>query len=399
MLGPRHRKDELERQLTGARQRIVELERELELRTVREPLTGLLTLTAFERRLDEEVERCRRHGRPLTVAVVDLDGFRAACARHRRHTGDDMLKAVARILRATTRASDVTARASADEFLIMLPETGGAEALNAFERIQLELEGTAVGPLECIGASIGLAGYRRGMASEELMAAAGTALDRARARGGARTELYEPDGVAPAAEPDPHRDAIAGLAEALLERDRYTGEHSESVVELVVMVSTGLGLAPEEVERVRSAALLHDIGKVAIPDEVLHKAGALDAGEWDIMRQHPIIGERILRAIPGLGGVARIVRHEHERFDGGGYPDGLVGNEIPIGSRIILACDAYHAMTSDRPYRAAMPHAEAVGELAKNAGAQFDPNVTEQLIGSLWGQRQVNRPAAAAVAA
>jgi len=310
--------------------------------------------------------------------------------------GDDLLKAVARNIAKNTRATDVTARASADEFLIMMPETNGTESLQCFERIQLELEATPVGPVESIAASIGLAGYRRGMASEELMAAAGCALDRARAGGGGRTALYEPDGVTGGEEPDPHRDAIAGLAEALLERDRYTGEHSESVVELVAMVAVGLGLDGHEVERVRSAALLHDIGKVAIPDDVLHKAGALDDGEWDIMREHPAIGERILRAIPGLGGVARIVRHEHERFDGGGYPDGIAGKEIPIGSRIILACDAYHAMTSDRPYRAALPHAEAVAELAKNAGSQFDPDVTEQLIGCLWSQRQLSGSVAAA---
>ncbi len=396
MLGNRQRHEETERQLAAARQRIVELERELEVRTVREPLTGLLTLAAFERRLDEEVDRSRRHGRALTLAVVDVDGFRAACARHRRHVGDDMLKAVARVIGKNTRTTDVTARASADEFLIMLPETSGGDSLQCFERIQLELEATPVGPVECIAASIGLAGYRRGMASEELMAAAGYALDRARANGGARTALYEPDAVTGGDEPDPHRDAIAGLAEALLERDRYTGEHSESVVELVALVASGLGLDSHEIERVRSAALLHDIGKVAIPDDVLHKAGALDDGEWDIMREHPAIGERILRAIPGLGGVARIVRHEHERFDGTGYPDGIAGTEIPIGSRIILACDAYHAMTSDRPYRAAMSHAEAIGELAKNAGTQFDPDVTEQLIGCLWSQRQLTGSAAAA---
>src|SRR5215210_6163475 len=102
------------------------------------------------------------------------------------------------------------------------------------------------------------------------------------------------------------------------------------------------------------------------------------------MREHPVIGERIVRTIPGLGPVARIIRHEHERFDGGGYPDGLKGHEIPVGARIILACDAYHAMTSDRPYRRAMSHAEAVRELANGAGSQFDPEVTEVLIGYLW---------------
>ncbi len=125
-----------------------------------------------------------------------------------------------------------------------------------------------------------------------------------------------------------------------------------------------------------------------MPDDILHKPGPLDEREWEIMRQHPVIGERILRAIPGLGGVAKIVRHEHERWDGKGYPDGLAGEQIPIGARIILACDAYHAMTSDRPYRAAMTHTDAVAELTRNAGSQFDPNVAEALVGYLYGQRQ-----------
>ena len=120
-------------------------------------------------------------------------------------------------------------------------------------------------------------------------------------------------------------------------------------------VAEAMALDADEVGRVRMAALLHDIGKVGIPDEILHKPGQLDEREWELMRQHPVIGERILRMIPGLGAIARIVRHEHERWDGGGYPDGLVGDATPLGSRIILACDAYHAMTSDRPYRAAMP--------------------------------------------
>jgi HD-GYP domain-containing protein (c-di-GMP phosphodiesterase class II) len=107
-----------------------------------------------------------------------------------------------------------------------------------------------------------------------------------------------------------------------------------------------------------------------------------------VMREHPVIGERILRAIPGMGPIARIVRHEHERYDGGGYPDGLKGDQIPIGARIILACDAYHAMVSTRPYRKAMPYADAIRELGRHAGTQFDPQVTEVLIGCLYGMRQ-----------
>jgi HD-GYP domain-containing protein (c-di-GMP phosphodiesterase class II) len=160
------------------------------------------------------------------------------------------------------------------------------------------------------------------------------------------------------------------------------------VVDVAGRVGEALALDEEQISKLRTAALLHDIGKVGVPDEILHKPGPLDESEWEIMRQHPIVGERILRAIPGLGGVAKIVRHEHERWDGKGYPDGLAGEEIPIGSRIILVCDAYHAMTSDRPYRMAMSHTDAVAELTRNAGSQFDPNVAEALVGYLYGRRQ-----------
>ena len=155
-----------------------------------------------------------------------------------------------------------------------------------------------------------------------------------------------------------------------------------------------LALDSEEISRVRTAALLHDIGKVGVPDEILHKPGPLDEREWEIMRQHPVIGERILRAIPGMGAIARIVRHEHERWDGGGYPDGLAGAEIPVGSRIILACDAYHAMTSDRPYRKAMPHARGDGRADRQRGHPVRPERRRRRWSATCsaGARQDSRP-------
>lgn len=383
----RERCAELTRDLENAWARIARLEQEAETRAVRDPLTNLLRLNVFEQRLDQEVERCRRHRRPLSVAVLDVDGFRTLNARHGRAVGDMVLTSVAGALTEGTRTTDVVARASADEFVVMLPETAGPEAQLGIDRVVHALEGTTLPPVGSISVSSGLAQYTPPMSSEKVMSLAGNALDFARAAGGARSELHSAD-MAAGSQAGVHEDAIAGLAGTLLERDRYTGEHSDSVVELVDRVAKGLGLDEEEVGLVRIGALLHDIGKVGIPDSILHKAGPLDEDEWKIMREHPAIGERVLRAIPGLGAVARIVRHEHERFDGGGYPDGLVGSQIPIGSRIILACDAYHAMTSDRPYRAAMPHSEAVAELAKHAGTQFDPDVTETLIGSLYGHSQ-----------
>ncbi len=383
---PKRQVEELEQRLAEAHRRLAELETELAGRAERDALTGLPSEQAFERRLVAEVERSRRHGRPLSVAALDVDGFHQLNASHGRRVADELLKAVGAILQEATRVNDVVCRTSADEFLIILPETGERAGHQALERILLELEAARVGPVECVAVSAGVAQWVRPMSAEALALAAVEAMQRARAAGGGRiadggdaTEAGEAD--------EPVSDAVAGLAEALSERDRYTGEHSESVVQLAAQVARGLGLDEREVERVKAAALLHDIGKVAIPDDILHKPAELDEREWEVMREHPVIGERILRAIPGLGSVARIVRHEHERWDGGGYPDGLSGEEIPIGARVILACDAYHAMISDRPYRKAITHAEAIRELAANAGTQFDPQVTEILIGCLYGSR------------
>ncbi|HYI79861.1 MAG TPA: diguanylate cyclase [Thermoleophilaceae bacterium] len=380
--------EELRAGLADARRQIAGLESELRAARTADPLTGLPLLDELDRRLGPEIERSRRHGSPLTVAVIDVDGFRAINAHHGRKAGDKVLAAVGKLLAEQVRASDVVSRSGADEFVAMLPETRAEEAMQAFDRIFLALEALHVGEIESATVSVGVAQWERGMTSEQLLAKAGTRVDVARSLGGGRAAASDAADTADGDKPRAQGDVIAALAEALLERDRYTGEHSESVVDLVESVARGLALGAAEVDQIKAAALLHDIGKVAIPDDVLNKPGPLDDDEWKVMREHPAIGERILRAIPGMGPIARIVRHEHERFDGAGYPDGIAGDQIPIGARIILACDAYHAMTSDRPYRKGMSHAEAVRELSEHAGTQFDPSVTEILIGTLYGRRQ-----------
>jgi diguanylate cyclase (GGDEF)-like protein len=388
MRGRRQEVDQLRESLAEARRHMAALEQELQALRTRDPLTGLPLLDVLERRLGPEIERSKRYGRPLTVAVVDVDGFRAINADHGRAVGDRVLVAVGEALAELTRASDMVARSGADEFVVVLTETTSAEALQAFDRILVELDGLRIDAVSCVPVSVGVAQWERGLTPERLLGAAVARVDVARAAGGGRATAGGPLVEARDGESSPQNDVIAGLAEALLERDRYTGEHSESVVELVERVARGLALSDREIQHAKAAAALHDIGKVAIPDEVLNKQGPLDDDQWKVMREHPVIGERILRAIPGMGPIARIVRHEHERFDGSGYPDGIAGQQIPIGARIILACDAYHAMTSDRPYRKAMAHAEAIRELADGAGSQFDPAVTEVLIGCLYGQRQ-----------
>jgi diguanylate cyclase (GGDEF)-like protein/putative nucleotidyltransferase with HDIG domain len=380
----------LESQLGEARRRIAELESELAQSATRDQLTAtMLTLRAFRAQLELDVQRAHRYRRPLSIAVIDIDGFRSINLNHGYAVGDSVLVAVGGVISQSTRVHDLACRMSGDEFAVLLPETRSAEAVQAAERILLSLEDLSAGPTQGLSASIGVAGLRPGQTPEQLLGAASAALSQAQATGGGRVAVHSgaEGGEEPSADPT-HGDVVAALASALQERDQYTGDHSESVVDVVGRVAESLAVDEEQISKLRTAALLHDIGKVGVPDDILHKPGPLDEHEWEIMRQHPVIGERILRAIPGLGGVAKIVRHEHERCDGRGYPDGLAGDEIPLGSRIILACDAYHAMTSDRPYRAAMSHADALTELTRNAGTQFDPSVAEALVGYLYGRRQ-----------
>jgi HD-GYP domain-containing protein (c-di-GMP phosphodiesterase class II) len=171
-------------------------------------------------------------------------------------------------------------------------------------------------------------------------------------------------------------DALAGT---LGLRDGHTGQHSDRVVLLAVRIGRALDLAQAALRDLEYAARLHDIGKVGVPDAVLRKAGPLADDEWHVIRGHAEWGAELVGKIPGLETVARIVRHHHERFDGGGYPDGVAGAEIPLESRILTVSDAYVAMTEDRPYRRARPGFEVERELHEGSGTQFDPDVVDTL--------------------
>lgn len=176
---------------------------------------------------------------------------------------------------------------------------------------------------------------------------------------------------------------VIALGNALAAFDPYTAEHSQETVQLVSRVAGRLGVSDDQFSCVQRVAALHDIGKLGIPTAVLCKRGPLTNTERLIMEEHPIIGERILAGVPELTEIAQAIRHEHERWDGRGYPDGVAGSEIPLASRIVLVCDAWHAMTSNRPYRAAIGEAEAIDELRRHAGSQFDPAATDALAGIL----------------
>jgi HD-GYP domain-containing protein (c-di-GMP phosphodiesterase class II) len=172
---------------------------------------------------------------------------------------------------------------------------------------------------------------------------------------------------------------VEALAAAVDMRDSYTAEHSEEVVELARRVARALGVQGSALSDLEVAARLHDVGKIGVPDEILRKEGPLDPDEWRIVKQHPAWGSQMLARVPELAGVAALVRYEHERWDGQGYPDGLAGEEIPLASRIVFVCDAYHAITSTRPYRAAKSAQAALEELQAHAGSQFDPTAVRAL--------------------
>jgi HD-GYP domain-containing protein (c-di-GMP phosphodiesterase class II) len=177
-----------------------------------------------------------------------------------------------------------------------------------------------------------------------------------------------------------YRGTVMLLSDVLEFEDEYTAQHSRSVVDLVNAVADELSIPPAERQELEFAAMLHDVGKISIPKEILHKPGALTEGEFAVIKHHTIEGQFMLDRVGGLlGRVGEIVRSCHERWDGAGYPDGLAGAEIPLPARIVFACDAYNAMTTDRPYRDAMSSDEAVAELVANSGTQFDPDVVRAL--------------------
>lgn len=346
-------------------------------------ITALLAASALL------LDRTRRNGDPLSVLVVDVDGFRALNGERGVAAGDAVLAVLREELVAVLPPNAVLSRTGPDEWTAVLPGTDADGAMTLAATLIDRLEVRPDAPGHAFTVSAGVADYRRAATLERLLADAGAGLDRARSCGGSRVAV----GGGIVSLPDPAADVRHAIAEALVstlsERDAYTGEHSRAVVASARRVCRVLGLDEAETERVAIAAALHDVGKVAVPDGLLHKPGLLAPDERAALRDVPLVGERILRAIPGLGDVARIVRHEHERFDGSGHPDGLRGDEIPIGSRIILACDTYHAMTGGGSYRAPLPHEQAVRELVAHAGTQFDPRVTEALIGDLYQRRQL----------
>ena len=317
-------------------------------------VTDALTGLGNRRSLIDSLERVCGQGRDVVFALFDLDGFKAYNDSFGHPAGDILLRRLGRDLEAAVSPHGSAFRLGGDEFCVLVPgELADVASIVARARDALSEGGE--------GFEITASGGAVAMPAE--------AHDPTEALRAADTRMYAAKGLRSSSAQRQTRDV---LVRVLREREPDLGAHLRGVARLAAEIGRASGIDAEALDSLIRAAELHDIGKIAIPDRILHKPGPLDDDEWALMRTHTTIGERILAAAPAMAPVAELVRSTHERWDGGGYPDGLAGDEIPYGARIIFVCDAYEAMTEKRSYRKALQPAAALAELRLCAGTQFD---------------------------
>jgi diguanylate cyclase (GGDEF)-like protein/putative nucleotidyltransferase with HDIG domain len=350
-------------------------------------LTGLFNRRHFEERLKEETARHSRYGDSFSIFMLDLDNFKTYNDVYGHPAGDGLLGQIGTIIKDSVRDADQAFRYGGDEFVVILPQTGRDDAYVVAERVRRQIADEMEKRSITVTCSIGLASYPTdGVIAGELVAGADTALYYAKWTGGNRT--YSSSGATSESPDDAGirgkrngLSAVYALVSVVEARDPYVYGHSRKVNTYAVALAEAIGLSPDEVSTVSTAALLHDIGKIGIPDEVLNKKDKLSAENWEAIKAHTRLGTNIVSNIPQLVRCADSILHHHERWDGSGYPEGLKGEQIPLGSRILAIADSFEAMSSARPYRPALSRDEAVEELRKGGGTQFDPNLAKVFIG------------------
>lgn len=359
-------------------------------------LTGVTNRQALLTHLSAEIERASRYERPLCVAFIDIDNFKSVNDMYGHAAGDVILRGVAQTISENLRSSDLIGRYGGEEFMLILTETNVEEGAALSEKLRTLVERarySVVGNAAMtVTISVGVAGgLGQRLRLDNLVRDADAAMYSAKSLGRNQTYIFEePDDDArvpraPISEAGRARAlevgrlarnaATAALTAVIAPLPHYGGRPSALIAAIVVAMARQLQLPESDVDRIRVAALLHDVGKVAVPAEILDKPSALSPAEWRTVVQHPRIGQVILEHAAALRDAVPIILHHHERYAGHGYPYGLRANEIPLGARIVAIADAYDAMISDRPYKRAISHQAAIAELREHAGTQFDPEL------------------------
>jgi len=387
--------------------RVSNLQNQLKRAATVDTLTGLYNQQHFLSALRREYVRAIESGSPLSLMFIDLDKFKDINDRHGHQVGNEVLEKAAQAVRKVLREIDIAGRFGGDEFTVLLPATSEQHAREIALGILENIGRVEYGDGKRLGASIGVACSDdvRVASPDDLIRLADEAVYLAKARGrncvATAEEIRDEAGVGRLIEiarvkalrselaalgrraKDLYVYSIFALIQALEARDPYTAYHSRNVTWYAVQIATEMGLADRQVESVRCAAMLHDIGKIGVPDRILSKTTPLTEEEWAVIRRVPLISAQIADQLRVLRDELPIIRHQHERYDGKGYPAGLKGAEIPLGARILFVADAFDAMTTDRVYRRRKPVKDALEEIATEAGKQFDPEAVRALL-SCW---------------
>jgi diguanylate cyclase (GGDEF)-like protein/putative nucleotidyltransferase with HDIG domain len=304
-------------------------------------------------------------------------------------TGDDVLKSIGGYIQRSVRDSDICFRYGGDEFALILPETSGEAGHGVAERIRKKIESRDDWPGIPLTVSVGIATWPTdGVMKDELIRSADAALYYSKQTGKNRTslacevalsEVFRVESAISRKGNDSEAilNTIYALAATVDAKDHNTYGHSKKVSRYATEIGEAMGFESEELERIKAAALLHDIGKIGIPDQILQKNGALNADERQVIQAHPNLGVAIIQHVDSLRGCLAGIQYHHEKYDGQGYPSGLKAGNIPIDARILAVADSFDAMTSPRPYRRILSYQEAIEELRRYAGSQFDPRVVD----------------------